>query len=220
MALGKTLIDALGIRPGDRIALVGGGGKSTLMRHLYVEGTARGWSCVAGTTTKVYAKQAEAFPHFLAARTVGDKVEGITPDAVDRYCEEHRPDLCVIESDGSRSRRVKAPSENEPPIPARSTLVIAVIGADALDRVIEDVAHRPMLVAAVCGCSPYGRLTPERAAHLLTSSRGGRKNVPAAARFAVAITRIGARQELLSERLRTLLAEDGITAVLLPAIAE
>lgn len=218
MALGTLLIEALDIAPGDRIALVGGGGKSTLMRHLYVEGTKRGWTCTAGTTTKLYASQAAEYPEFLASRTVNGKSEGLEPAAVDRYCDEHRPDLCIIEADGSRSRRVKAPSDNEPPIPGSTTLVIAVIGADALDRVIEDVAHRPMRVAAVCGCGPYGRLTPERAALLLTSDRGGRKNVPASARFAVAITRIGSRQEQLSDHLRSLLTAQGVPAVLLPAL--
>jgi hypothetical protein len=220
VGLGNILIDALAIAPGERISLVGGGGKTTLMQQLVVDATARGWTCVAGTTTKVYAAQAEGFPVFLAAHRVDDKLVGLEPDAVNRYCDEHRPHLCVIEADGSRSRRVKAPSATEPPIPSGSTLVIAVIGADALDRVIEDVAHRPMLVAAVCGCSPYGRLTPERAAELLTSERGGRKNVPAAARFSVAITRIGPRQQALAQRLQTLLASHGVPAVLLPLLQD
>ena len=93
--------------------------------------------------------------------------------------------------------------------------MLAVIGADSLNRVIEDVAHRPMLVAAVCGCGPYGRLTPGRAASLLTSERGSRKNVPATARFAVAITRIGPRQRTDAAELSDLLTRQGIPTVLL-----
>jgi hypothetical protein len=115
---------------------------------------------------------------------------------------------------------VKAPSTDEPPIPGRSTLGIAVIGADSINRVIEDVAHRPMRVAAVCGCGPYGRLTPERAALLLASERGSRKNVPVTARFAVAITRIGPRQRVLAMQLSGLLAAQAIPTVLLDSLDE
>lgn len=215
MDLGAELIDQLDIRPKALVALVGGGGKSTLMAALVRVGTERGWRAVAGTTTKVYAEQADALPGFLHARREADKAIGLAPHEVDEHFARGNYDLVVIEADGSRSRRVKAPSRDEPPIPSLSTHVLVVIGGDAINRVIEDVAHRPMLTAAVCGCSPYERLTPERALVLLTSERGGRKNVPAGACFAVAITRIGPRQREYAEHLAALLRGAGVPVVLL-----
>ncbi len=220
MGLGDLVIDALGIRPGALVALVGAGGKSTLMQELHRAGSARGWRCATGTTTKVYASQADALPGFLHSHREGDKLVGLPPEDLDRWVREHRPDLCVIEADGARSRRVKAPSLNEPVIPRSTTLVIAVIAADAVNRVIEDVAHRPMLVAAVCGCGPYSRLTPQRACTLLASDRGGRKHVPEGAGFAVAITRIGPRQQADAGDLATLLADVGVPVVMLQRIPE
>lgn len=219
MALGHILIDRLDLPRTSLVSLVGGGGKSTLMRSLVDGASERGWTCAAGTTTKVYFEQSVGFERFLHRRRDGDKLTGLDPQEVDEWFSAHRPDLLVIEADGSRSRRVKAPAAHEPPIPQASTHVIAVIGADALNRVIEDVAHRPMLVAAVCGCGPYERLTPWRAATLLTHPmRGSRKNVPVTASFVVAITRIGPRQADVAHELAGILAEQGVMAVELPVL--
>jgi len=219
LALGRILIERLGIARTSLVSLVGGGGKSTLMRSLVDDATELGWTCAAGTTTKVYAAQSVGFAVFLHRRAEGDKLIGMEPHDVDEWFAANRPDLLVVEADGSRSRRVKAPAAHEPPIPSASTHVIAVIGADAINRVIEDVAHRPMLTAAVCGCGPYERLTPQRAATLLSHpDRGSRKNVPDAAAFAVAITRIGPRQLEAARELSMLLADAGVVAVELPVL--
>lgn len=215
MDLGPLLIDGLGLEPPAVLALVGGGGKTTLMRAVHAEGVRRGWTVVAGTTTKVYAHQADDLPGFLHGAHVDDKLTGATDEVVRAAAATHS--LVVIEADGSRSKVVKAPARHEPVVPSCATHVVAVIGADALDRVIEDVAHRPMLVGAVSGCSPYGRLTVERAARLLVDpERGGAKGVPIGARFAVAITRIGPAQQRLADELTALLARHGVTAVQLP----
>jgi hypothetical protein len=211
--LGSLLIDRLGIAPPACVALVGAGGKTTLLRALYMAGRARGWQVQTATTTKVYRDQVADIADFLHGGIEGDKLVGVGPDSP----LLRGADLVVVEADGARSKLVKAPDVHEPVLPAGVTHVVAVIGADALDRVIEDVAHRPMLVAAVCGCGPYERLTVERAAALLTSERGGRKHVPAGATYAVAITRVGPAQQALAGRLASKLDVAGVTSVLLPA---
>jgi molybdenum cofactor cytidylyltransferase len=210
--LGCQLIDELAIKPPACVALVGAGGKTTLMRALYGEGARRGWSVRAGTTTKVAREQVADIADFVHHGGTDDKLIGVARD--DEAL--NGADLVVVEADGARSRVVKAPAAHEPVIPERATHVVAVIGADSLDRVIEDVAHRPMLVAAVCGCRPYDRLTVQRAATLMASERGGRKSIPQGAAFAVAITRVGPTQRALAESLSELLAAIGITTVLLP----
>jgi hypothetical protein len=67
---------------------------------------------------------------------------------------------------------------------------VAVIGANALNRVIADQCHRPLRLAAAVRCSPYERLTPERAAILLTSPNGARRSVPMDAGYAIAVTMV------------------------------
>lgn len=218
MDVGDALIEALGLTPPAHVALVGGGGKTTLMLGLYRAGVERGWTAMAGTTTKVFSAQAQGVPGFLHARADGHKLIGLSPEAMDEAWVSGRFDLLAVEADGSRSKVVKAPNPTEPVIPSSVTHVLAVIGADGIDRVIEDCSHRPMRVAAVCGCGPYSRLTPERAARLLTSERGGRQHVPPAAQFAVVITRIGPRQVALAAALAALVTAAGVPVVQLPLL--
>ena len=85
----------------------------------------------------------------------------------------------------------------------------AVMGADALDRVIEDQCHRPLRVAALVGCSPYQRLTPERAAHLLLDPDGSRRHVAPGVRFSVVLTKVSeTRREVASQVVAELVRSD------------
>ena len=112
-----------------------------------------------------------------------------------------------------------APAPWEPPIPAASTHVIACIGADALGYVIADRLHRPLRVAAAAGCSPYDRFTPARAAAALTSTIGMRKNVPAQARFVVAVNAADPSDEQVIELAAELERRECESLVITPAEA-
>ena len=116
-------------------------------------------------------------------------------------------DYVVVEADGSRGHPAKAPAPHEPAIPTGPVDVVAVIGADALDRVIADQCHRPLRLAAVVGCSPYERLTPERAAILLTHSDGALQGAPAEGNFSIAITKVDDNVFRLVDRLLVAVAE-------------
>jgi molybdenum cofactor cytidylyltransferase len=66
LALGRAggdasvdLLAALEVRPGERIALVGGGGKTGLAGRLVAEARQRGWTAVFTTTTRVLAPAAD-----------------------------------------------------------------------------------------------------------------------------------------------------------------
>ncbi len=168
------------------MSLVGGGGKTTTMLTLGSEAAARGWPVMLGTTTKVGVDQVPEPATFLHGGIVGDKFTGAPAERIHPIVNG----LVVIEADGARGHPAKAPADHEPVIPPATTLLVAVIGADALGRVIADRCHRPLRVAAVVGCQPYDRLTPVRAAMLLTSPRGGRKHLTVGARFAVVVTKV------------------------------
>ena len=207
---------ALGLGPHELIAIVGGGGKTSL---LFALGRSLHGSVVLTTTTKMNAHRTEGLAVLrspsdaeladwagLAERSAmgpaaadrdtvlawshdqGQKAIGVDPTICDHWF--NLVDHVAVEADGARGRPAKAPGDHEPVIPLRATMVVAVIGADALDRVIEDQCHRPLRVAAVVGCRSYERLTPGRAAALLTSERGLRRGVPPSARFGVVITKV------------------------------
>jgi probable selenium-dependent hydroxylase accessory protein YqeC len=209
---------AVQLQLGDHelISLVGGGGKSSSLRAL---GRSLSGKVLLSTTTKMGSDQHdnhhvcvgpsdEELVEALAAHqtvmcwaaTEGSKAFGIAPELADRWWT--LTDHLVVEADGARRRPFKAPAWYEPVLPAKTTLLCSIIGADALDRVIEDQCHRPMLVAAVAGCSPFERLTPARAAQVICDDNGARKNKPTTARFAVIITKVAPDNEALVEQLQ------------------
>ena len=75
MDLGRALIDELAIEPPACVALVGAGGKTTLMRALHAEGGRRGWRVVAGTTTKVGRAQVADLEGFVHGGGEGETAE-------------------------------------------------------------------------------------------------------------------------------------------------
>ena len=195
--------EALGLGRRSLVALVGGGGKTTLLFALGRNLPARtllttttrmgrdrtgGFPCLIGPTDDELASALDHDDAVLAWRTTDErKALGFAPTEVDRWFANGAADHIVVEADGARRRPFTAPAPWEPPIPSASTHVVACIGADALGYVIADRVHRPLRVAAAAGCSPYERLTPARAAAALTSPVGMTKNVPESARFTVAV---------------------------------
>ena len=194
---------ALGIGRRSLVALVGGGGKTTLLFALGGQLPARtllttttrmgidrtgGFPCLTDPSEATLAAAFERDDAVLAWKSTDErKALGFDPSVVDGWFASDAADHIVVEADGARRLPFTAPAPWEPPIPAAATHVVACIGAAALGYVIADRVHRPLRVAAAAGCAPYERLTPLRAANALTSPIGMRKNVPGEARFTVAI---------------------------------
>ncbi len=195
------LIEPLGLGSHEHIALVGGGGKTTLLHAL---GRSLNGTRVLTTTTKMAAEQHETLPVLLAptdhdllaavrhgpvvvwSANRSNKAAGISPERCDELFQ--LVDHVLVEADGSRHLPFKAPGPFEPVVPTTTTMLISVMGAQALGKVIADICHRPLRVAALAGCSPYQRLSPAAAAAVLTHPDGLLRAAPARARVATAIT--------------------------------
>jgi molybdenum cofactor cytidylyltransferase len=194
---------ALELGSHELISLVGGGGKTTMLfalgdqlagRTVLTTTTKMGSGTIPDMATLVDPTDAEVDSALTTDGSVlvwGDvtdtKATGVSPTRTGTWFD--LADHVVVEADGSRQRPFKAPAPHEPVIPERSTIVVSVMGADALGRVIWDQCHRPMRVAALAECSPFERLTPRAAAAVLSHPDGARKSVPPGARFAVVINR-------------------------------
>lgn len=194
---------ALGVGDHGHVALVGGGGKTTLLHAL---GDQLAGRVVLTTTTKMAADEhggrpvlidpsdeeivaaTAAGPVVALRRVDGGKAIGVEPSRCDAWFAA--TDHVVVEADGSRGRPFKAPNEFEPVIPSTATLVVQAIGVDALGRVIADQCHRPMRVAALAGCRADQRLDPALAAAVIVHPRGVRRMVPTDAGYAVVITKV------------------------------
>jgi probable selenium-dependent hydroxylase accessory protein YqeC len=239
----SELANWMGIAAGSRsnTAVVGAGGKTTTTFGLGAELAAFGDRTIVTTTTKMGRDQTgglavvgvevagitsalTTFGTCLVVdqtRTSDRKISGLTGEQVDSLFLAN-PGIVnhiVAEADGARKHTVKAPAPHEPVIASTVTHVIAVIGADALNRVIEDQAHRPMRVAAAAELSPYDRLTPLGASKLLADAdRGSRKSVPTSAWYGVIINRVTDAQSLAAHELRELLEASTIPCLIRPFI--
>ena len=151
-----TLSEALDIKPGEVISLVGCGGKTTLMFALARELATSG-SCVITTTTKIFERLPSQTPLLLlevdaeemiglllqnmdkyrhitlaSERLASGKLNGISPDLVVRLAEVNRVSYIIVEADGAAHKSLKAPTPTEPVIPYNTSLVIPIVGIDAV----------------------------------------------------------------------------------------
>lgn len=239
MARTATLVEALALRQsGELVAIVGGGGKSSLMFRL---GESLPGRVILTTTTRIFAAQIDCALHhcsvyapdferilergerglLVVGDVEGEKAMGVPAELPARLLA--RPDVAavVVEADGSRMRPAKAPAGHEPAMPGGATAVVAVAGIDALHTPIRDACHRPERVAALTGASIDSRLTASELAGLLCHEEGGARSVPAGARFVILINKVESSADLRRAReVATLaLAESRVERIVIGALA-
>ena len=167
--------ETLNIRPGVT-AVIGGGGKTTLLRRLGEE-LSRTAPVLLCTTTKIYPFPGIPSAHSrreLAALSgallcMGTPIEGgklTAPEVPFRELMERFP-YVLVEADGSAGRPMKAHAPHEPVIPAEAEQTILVLGASGFGRPIEAAAHRPERYAALAGAALHDPITPALAAKVL-----------------------------------------------------
>lgn len=178
----------LDINRHTRIALVGGGGKTSILYKLAQEALDSGRQVIVTTTTHMLPH-----PHLSLADDLDDLDKllarhGIAmfgqmgPDrklagkaGLERYLNSGT--VILAEADGSRGLPLKAPAEHEPVIPVWAGAVIAVAGLDCVGEPICQACHRPEQVCRLLGKAMDERLTPQDVSAVLCSPNGGRKNV-------------------------------------------
>jgi molybdenum cofactor cytidylyltransferase len=240
-----NLSDALGMKRDEVVALVGGGGKSSAMFRLAREMAAQGGSAITTTTTKIFGAQIALAPaHVMAIDATRERVtsalaahrhvlvigatdaatgkaDGVSLELFARlrsWC----PDACILnEADGSRMRPFKTPAEHEPVIPAETTLVVPIVGADVFGKPLDaDHVQRPELISALSGAPLGSPITPEIVARVLIHRDGGLKGVPAGARVVALINKVESlvNRTPARETAQRLLREPAIDSVLLTTL--
>ncbi|HML69029.1 MAG TPA: selenium cofactor biosynthesis protein YqeC [Clostridia bacterium] len=198
----SSIVTAFGI-PRGITALVGGGGKTTLLLRLAHELAQAGARVIITTTTHIFTpdgigthnpatpEEAKALLDreplicFGTASKEGKLSAPILPMETLAACA----DYVLIEADGAKRLPLKAPAEHEPVIPNESKLVIAVAGLDGIGRTIGDTAFRADRYAALCGKAQADPVSVDDIALVLGHADGQRKNVPKGARFAVLLNK-------------------------------
>jgi probable selenium-dependent hydroxylase accessory protein YqeC len=101
----------------------------------------------------------------------------------DSFFKDLQVDYLVIEADGAAGRPVKAPAEHEPVIPSSATMVIAVIGLEAMGRPLDpEIVFRPGLFREISGLDNGEDITPAALARVFQSPNGLFKGAPDSAR--------------------------------------
>ncbi len=172
----STLLE---IKPGIT-AVIGSGGKTTLLSALAAELSARG-TVILTTSTRIYpfpgminltdptekaVLQALHRERVLCAGTPAPEGKLSAP-ALPFSALSSLADYVIVEADGAKGRPLKAHRPGEPVIPAGSTQVVLVAGMSAMGQPIRDAAHRPELYAALAGCEICDAVTPALAAKVI-----------------------------------------------------
>ena len=169
----------LEIRPGVT-AIIGGGGKTTLLYALAREAAVHSRVIVCTTThilppehlpcissgdeDEIAAALSRAGCICVGTKSAGGKFSA--PELSMRKIAR-LADFVFVEADGSKHRPLKAHASHEPVIPAEANQTILVLGASGLNRPICDAAHRPELYAKKLGVSEDDLATPYLAAKVL-----------------------------------------------------
>lgn len=203
-AFSGRLCDVLRV-PQGLTALVGGGGKTTLMERLARELAPHG-RVLVGTTTHIFPPA--GMPLLLSptadqVRRALDASAGRQPVCVGAEGEGGKlvagglpaaellrlSDYVLLEADGAKRLPLKAPAPHEPVIPPEAALVVAVAGLDGIGRPILETAFRPERYAALLGRSANDPVTPEDVARVLADAAGQRKGVATGMRFAIVLNK-------------------------------
>ena len=204
----EGLTTALGLRATEHVGIVGAGGKTSLMFSLAEELRMKGCRVVTATTTKVWYKEARRFPRVIISKldldwcktvrtelkTYGHvfvghgvletgKLEGITPGLAEKIYHDSGVDYLVLEADGAAGLPVKAPASHEPVIPSSVTLVVAMMGLDAVGKALKpEIVFRLERFKRVTGLIDGAKIDFKAIGKIFHSPKGLFKGSPDSAR--------------------------------------
>lgn len=214
---------ALRLSPKERVAVVGAGGKTTLVFQI-----AHSYSSpvITAATTHLSKDQLGFADHayrmddsaqiesilnlvksgvtlFTGAPDGEGKEKGLTFSQAERVCQaaDRLGVPLVIEADGSKQLPLKAPASHEPPIPPWLTLVVVVAGMSGLGRrLVEGQIHRPEIFSQLSGIPLGEPVTMEGLVRVLNHPEGGLKNIPPTARRVVLLNQADTPEDQLLAR--------------------
>lgn len=168
-------------------AIIGGGGKTTLLHALAQECAAKG-TVVIATSTKMRVPD---WCPVLLDSSVGTIREVLEETSVICAGTIHEPagkldapnipfedlaeiaDYVLIEADGAKMLPCKAHASYEPVIPACTSQSIYVLGIDCIGKPIADTCHRADLFAQIANANVHDMVTPDMVAQVLKAENLG-----------------------------------------------
>jgi len=197
------LEEALGVRQGEMVSLIGAGGKTTTLFRLAKELRAKGGKILLTTTTKIFkptkphvdrlflVEDIDAFstemakikaPAIIGAGYRVDdegKLIGLPPAWLDTLQQSRQFDSILVEADSAASRLFKVPSEIEPIVPKSSHFIIWVMAIKAIGQPLDShVVHRTERAVSLLGVTPGTQLTAAHVLQLVIHPHGCLQGIP------------------------------------------
>lgn len=162
------------------IAVVGSGGKTTLIKKLASRYRSEGKSVLITTTTHMFIEEDTLLTddagtiiraiketgYAMAGVPDGKKFKPLSKETFDTVCA--CADVVLVEADGSKHLPLKYPNATEPVIPKNTDEIIVVCGLNAIGQKAKDVCHRLDLVKACLGTEDNTQITPAHIQKLVT----------------------------------------------------
>ena len=161
-------------------AIVGSGGKTTLLKTLARQYRAQGKTVFVTTTTHMFIEEDTLLTddadtiirvlkekgYVMAGIPEGIKFKALSEETYAAVCAQ--ADVVLVEADGSKGLPLKYPNATEPVIPKNAGEIIVVCGLNALGQKAMDVCHRLELVKTCLGIDDDTIITPSHVQKLIT----------------------------------------------------
>ena len=161
------------------VAVVGSGGKTTLIKKLAEQYRTEGKTVLVTTTTHMFIEadtlltdDADTILRALEERGIvmagvpeGIKIKALSPETF--VAVSAAADVVLVEADGSKHMPLKFPNATEPVIPEHTDEIIVVWGPHGLGKPAREVCHRLELGLDCLGIDGDTPITREHVAVLL-----------------------------------------------------
>lgn len=166
------------------VAVVGSGGKSTLLERGGRALASRGAHVALATSTHILP------PHGIALVTSVEELDGTIArggiavigkldDATGKLSAPTcgiealtgHADHVLVEADGAKRLPLKAHAGWEPVVPRHTVLTILVVGASGFGRPIKEAVHRPEVFCELVEASPTDMATPKLVARAIAAEK-------------------------------------------------
>ena len=162
------------------IAVVGSGGKTTLIKKLASRYRSEGKTVLITTTTHMFIEEdtlltddadtiigvLQETGYAMAGIPEGEKIKALSQKTYEKVCSF--TDVVLVEADGSKRLPLKYPNASEPVIPEKTDEIIVVCGLNAIGQKAKDVCHRLELVKACLGIADETMITASHVQRLVT----------------------------------------------------
>lgn len=161
-------------------AVVGSGGKTSLIKEMAAQFRSEGKTVFVTTTTHMFLEdhtlctddadriiaQLNETGFVMAGLAEGAKITGLSKETYDAVCSA--ADVVLVEADGSKRLPFKFPMDTEPVIPDNADQILVVCGLHSVGQKAKDCCHRLELVKACLGIQADTVITPAHVQKLVT----------------------------------------------------